>query len=120
LDDLDKIEFASTPDAVGSSPVMPSTGLRQTALLWMMLGLGGVAIVFGLAYPALRPHIRGGAPASQEGDLKRERQRLLLVLARLDQAYQAGDLNETVYRRARTRHKAELAGVWRRLQEEEL
>ncbi len=116
LGDLDKIEFASTPDASGGSRVIPSTGLSQTSLLWMMLGFGVLAVVFGLAYPWLRPRLRGEALAS-EGDLGRERQRLLFTLARLDQAYEAGQLNETVYRRARAQRKAELADVVRQMQD---
>ncbi|GAB4546155.1 MAG: hypothetical protein Kow0063_40430 [Anaerolineae bacterium] len=118
LVDLDKIEFATTSEPLDNAAVMPSTGLSQTALLWMVLGLGGVAIAFGLAYPSLRPHLAGGTSASQ-GDLSRERQRLLLTLARLDQAYEAGDLNEIVYRRARARRKAELADVIRQMQDYE-
>ena len=124
LVDLDKIEFPSTSEptdgaSATASPVMPSSGLSQTTLLWITLGLGGLAIVFVLAYPSLRPRLIGEAPASQS-DLTRERQRLLLTLARLDQAYEAGDLNETAYRRARARRKAELADVLRRLQDYEL
>jgi mono/diheme cytochrome c family protein len=119
LVDLDKIEFASTPEPADADPVMPSSGLSQTALLWMTLGLGALAIVFVLIYPSLRPRLVGEAPTSQS-DLTREQQRLLLTLARLDQAYEAGDLNEAVYRRARARRKAELADVLRRLQDYEL
>jgi hypothetical protein len=119
LDGLDKISFAGAPEPSGASTVMPSTGLRQTTLLWVMLGLGVLAIAFGLAYPSLRPRLFGEALAS-EGDLSYERQRLLLTLARLDQVYEAGELNETVYRRARARRKAELTQVLRRIQEQEL
>lgn len=120
LYDLDRIEFASAPEepTTGGSKVMPSR-LRQTSLMWMMLGLGALAVAFGLSYPALRPRLGGQTPTDQ-GDLARERQRLLLTLARLDQAYEAGQLNETVYRRARARRKAELVEVMWRLQEQEL
>ena len=116
LVDLDKIEFASTSEPASSSPVMPSTGLSQRALLWMILALGGLAIALALAYLPLRPRLAGEALAG-EGDLTRDRQRLLLTLARLDEAYEAGDLNETAYRRARARRKAELADVLRKMQE---
>jgi hypothetical protein len=119
LVDLDRIEFTSTPEPADAAPVMSSSGLSQTTLLWITLGLGGLAIVFVLAYPSLRTRFVGEAPAG-ESDLTRERQRLLLTLARLDQAYEAGDLNETVYHRARARHKAELADVLWRLQDYEL
>jgi mono/diheme cytochrome c family protein len=115
LVDLDKIEFATTSEPAGATTVMPST-LNQKALLWMMLGLGALSIVFGLAYPLLRLRFAGEAPAS-ESDLMQERQRLLLTLARLDQAYKAGELNETVYRRARERHKVELADLMRRMED---
>jgi mono/diheme cytochrome c family protein len=124
LVDLDKIEFASPSGpadgaSATSAPVIPSTGLSQTTLLWITLGLGALAVVFVLAYPWLRPRLVGEAPTSQS-DLIQERQRLLLTLARLDQAYEAGDLNATAYRRARARRKAELAEVLRRLQDYEL
>jgi mono/diheme cytochrome c family protein len=119
LVDLDKIEFTGTSEPPGAPPVLSSAGLSQTTLLWMMLGLGGLAIFFGLAYPSLRPRLVGEARAGQ-GNLTQERQRLLLTLARLDQAYEAGDLSATVYRRARARRKAELAKVLRQMQEQEL
>jgi mono/diheme cytochrome c family protein len=119
LNDLDKIEFPSTSEQPDPSNVMPSTGLSQTTLVWVMLGLGGLAIAFSLFYPSLRPRFAATAPAG-EADLAQERQRLLLTLARLDQAYEAGDLNEAVYRRARARRKADLADVLRRMQQEEI
>jgi mono/diheme cytochrome c family protein len=120
LNDLDKVEFSSTTSATasgGSAAVMPSTGLRQTTLLLTMLGLGALVILFGVFYPRLRPRLRGEG-IGLESDLKQERQRLLLTLARLDQAYEAGQLNETVYQRARAQRKAELTNVLQRLQDE--
>jgi hypothetical protein len=119
MEDLDKVEFAGSTEEADTSPVIPSTGLKQTTLLWVMLGLGALAAAFGLGYPSLRPRLMGQGYAS-ENDLARERQRLLLTLARLDQAYAAGQLNQTLYQRARARRKAELAEVIRRLQEGEL
>lgn len=117
LGGLDEIKFVSSASGPPGDPTMvTSIGLKQTTLLWMILGLGGTAVVFGLAYPSLRPRLRSEALAS-EGGLVLERQRLLLTLARLDQAFEAGELNETVYRRARARRKAELIEVWRRLQD---
>jgi hypothetical protein len=113
LNDLDKVEFAR-PEASSN----PSVELRQTPLLWLVLVLGGIAVALGLAYPSLRPRLRREVAAGQ-GDLALERQRLLLTLARLDQAYQAGRLKETVYRRVRARRKAQLVEVVRRLRQEE-
>jgi hypothetical protein len=122
LDDLDKMKFASPtgPDASDNpAAALPLGGdLSQTALLWLVLALGGIALVLGLAYPRLRTRLRGAAAAvSQTGDPALERQHLLLTLARLDQAYDAGRLNEAVYRRVRARRKAELTEIMRRSSE---
>jgi mono/diheme cytochrome c family protein len=120
LNDLDKVEFSSaTPETPGNSSttVLPSTGFRQTTLLLMMLGLGALIVVLGVFYPRLRFRLQGEGVAL-ESNLKHERQRLLLTLARLDQAYESGQLNETVYQRARAQRKAELTDVLQRLKEE--
>ncbi len=115
LNDLDKVMFAGAAGGAGS----PSAELRQTMLLWLVLILGGMAVALGLAYPALRSRLRRETSASENG-LTRDRQRLLLTLARLDQAYQAGQLKEIVYRRVRARRKGELVEVLRRMREEGL
>jgi hypothetical protein len=118
LDDLDKMKAASPAGSDTSdnpAAALPSGGdLSQTALLWLILALGGIALVLGLAYPRLRLRLRGEVAPVQVGDPAQDRQRLLLTLARLDQAYQAGRLNETVYRRVRARRKAELIELMRR------
>jgi hypothetical protein len=117
LDDLDKMQFATPPSPAGpnapdSSAASPGD-LSQTILLSVVLALGGIAVTLGLAYPRLRPRL-GGEVAAQGSDPALEQQRLLLTLARLDQAYQAGRLNEAVYRRVRARRKAELMEIMRR------
>jgi hypothetical protein len=117
LDDLDKMKAASPAgsDTSDNPAALPSGGdLSQTALLWLILALGGIALILGLAYPRLRLRLRGEVAPVQVGDPAQDRQRLLLTLARLDQAYQAGRLNETVYRRVRARRKAELIELMRR------
>jgi hypothetical protein len=43
--------------------------------------------------------------------LETRRQRLLLTIARLDQVFEAGELDEAVYRQARARYKAELVEI---------
>jgi hypothetical protein len=120
LDDLDKMKFASPSPAGPDAPDSPAAAsppggdLSQTTLLWLILALGGVALLLGLAYPRLRPRLRGEVAAAPGGDPAQEQQRLLLTLARLDQAYQSGRLNEAVYRRARARRKAQLVELMRR------
>jgi hypothetical protein len=122
LGDLDKMKSPSSAGSAASdnpAAASPSGGdLSQTTLLWLILALGGIALVLGLAYPRLRTRLRGAAAAvSQTGDPALERQHLLLTLARLDQAYDAGRLNEAVYRRVRARRKAELTEIMRRSSE---
>jgi hypothetical protein len=116
LDNLDDIRFASAPATAGDETAA-ANGLDQTTLLWIVLGLGALMVAFGLFYPALRAR-PGHEAAAARNDPALERQRLLLILARLDQAYQAGQLNEATYRCARAHRKAELADLWRRAQEQ--
>jgi hypothetical protein len=116
LDKLDDIRFASAP-AAASEETAAASGLDQTTLLWIVLGLGALLVAFGLFYPTLRTRLSREAAVVQSNPAL-EHQRLLLMLARLDQAYQAGQLNEAAYRRARAHRKAELADLWRRTQEQ--
>ncbi len=111
LSRLDNIRFVTAPDAGGEAAAQSSAGLNQTVLLWVMLGLGAVVIASGAIYPALRT--RPGATALEQGSPETERQRLLLILARLDEAHAAGQLSETVYHRARAHRKVELSRLWR-------
>jgi hypothetical protein len=113
LENLDGIQAPDAPDDApgGAASTARPAGLNQTTVLWVMLGLGVLGVAFALAYPWLRPQLRGKVKPGQT-DLTLERQRLLLTLARLDQAHQAGQLDETVYRRARAQRKAELAELW--------
>jgi len=112
LDGLDKIQFAPAISSEDVEVMDGSAATVQLALLWTMLALGGVLVAFGLLYPRLRLRLRGEVASHQIAPAL-ERQRLLLTLARLDEAYQANQLNETVYRRARAHRKAQLAQVWR-------
>ncbi len=108
LTGLDDLEFAAPPDIPEHETVLGSSnGLSQDTLLWITLGIGGVAIVLGgVVYPMTRS--KQLKPDISEDDVEARRQRLLLTLARLDQVFEAGELDEEVYHRARTRYKAEL------------
>jgi hypothetical protein len=119
LDDLDKVKSAGpTGSNTSDTPAAAQPGdLNQTVLLWLILALGGVAVILGLVYPRLQSRLKGEVAAAR-GDPALEQQRLLLTLARLDQAYQAGQLNEAGYRRVRARRKAELIEIMRQRREE--
>ncbi len=110
LSGLDSLDFDSAAvGPVGAMVAAPPA--NQDLLRWVVLGLGGLAIVgVAIAYPLLRPqltHQRDGL--DDEPELYR--QKLVLMLARLDEAFEAGDLDEEVYRQARTRYKDQLAQV---------
>lgn len=111
LTGLNNIEFAGPPSSEQPGAIAaPPGAIDQTILRWIIIGLGGVVIVAAVVvYPQIRPRV--AHPADEEEDPAASRQKLLLTLARLDDAFEAGQLDEQVYRRARARYKAQLAQV---------
>jgi mono/diheme cytochrome c family protein len=108
LTGLDELEFLAPPDAVPAASA-PGGLVNQSHLRWVIIGVIGLAVVVtGLVYPQLRPQLSHQATAFDDNPATR-RQKLLLLLARLDQVFQAGELDKAVYRRARNRYKSELA-----------
>jgi mono/diheme cytochrome c family protein len=108
LSGLDNLTFAdesSIPTAT-----VTGSGLAQEGWLWLILGIGGVVIVaVAVGYPRLRPRL----PQPDESPFPLEdpnlrRQKLLVLLARLDELFEAGELDKPLYHRARARFKAEL------------
>ena len=100
-------ELQRAPPAPPGAPVSATTLFDQSLARWLILGGGVVAIAGVLVYsfvasPPTRPS------ANTLADLARQRQRLLLLLARLDETFEQGELDEVVYRQARARYKAEL------------
>jgi hypothetical protein len=112
LSNLDELEFAAPPGNVSAgTAVTPASSVDQNLLRWLVLGLGGMAILLtGILYPRFRSRL-AGQTAGQAQDLAARRQKLLLLVARLDDAFEAGELDEQVYRRARAEYKAELFGL---------
>ncbi len=101
---IGQLNSAAGPGATAVTPAVD-----QNLLRWLMISLGGAAIIgVGVVYPLLRPRL-ARQPLSVEVDLARRKQRLLLTVARLDEIFEAGELDETVYRKARTKYTAELA-----------
>jgi hypothetical protein len=107
LTGLDTLEFAAAPDSdLPNTSTAPATTVNQDMLRWLILGVGAVVMVLaGLAYPYFRPQLTS---QMDEPALALRRQKLLLLLARLDDAFEAGELDEQVYRQARARYKTEL------------
>jgi mono/diheme cytochrome c family protein len=108
LTGLNKLTF-DAPAANPGSATVASPPVNQALLRWIILALGGLAVVgVGVAYPLLRPQLTH-QPDSHTAEPELLRQKLLLMLVRLDQAYAAGELDEQVYRRARAKYKTQLA-----------
>lgn len=106
---LDNLTFETAAPSNSSMPAgavaAPPSIINQDIVRWIVLGLGGAAIVLAaLLYPRYRPEL---APTVETEPATR-RQRLLLLLARLDDAYEAGEIDEAIYRQARAEYKAEL------------
>jgi hypothetical protein len=109
LTGLDDLQFSPAPvDLPAGTMVAPATNFDQNLARWVVIGIIALIIV---GAGALCPYRR---PQTVE-DTAAHRQKLLLLLARLDDAFEAGELNEQVYRQARAHYKADLAGLWERV-----
>ena len=110
LSNLDELEFAGTPSNAPGATV-PGSLVDQNLLRWIVLGLVGLVLIgVGLVYPQMRPKLTHQTGLTHD-DPTIHRQKLLLILARLDQIFEAGELDEELYRRARAKYKAELAEI---------
>ncbi len=106
LTNLDNLTFASEPAAPEAG--VTSSVVPQERWLWLILGLGGVVIVVvAVGYPRLHPRLSQPEEAVVE-DPQLRRQKLLVLLARLDELFETGELDKQLYHRARARYKAEL------------
>ncbi|MBN1220321.1 MAG: hypothetical protein JXM69_15435 [Anaerolineae bacterium] len=111
LNNLDNLEFTNIPGVPASATLAPAQTANQDLLRWLIIGLGGLAIVVAIVvYPLLNPQL-AQPDRPDYNDPQTRQQKLLFLLARLDEAFEAGDLAEQVYRQARARYKAELASL---------
>jgi hypothetical protein len=109
LNNLNDLDFSSVMDIPPGASLPAGAPVDQNMLMWSIIGLGGLAIVLaGVVYPLTRPQLAQPANSAYN-DPQTRRQKLLLTLARLDEAFAAGEIDEPVYRQARARSKAELA-----------
>jgi hypothetical protein len=109
LTNLDELRFTNVSSAPGVT--VPGRPVNQALLRWLVIGLGGLAIIgVGLVYPRLRPQLTHQAGVHHENPNIR-RQKLLLTLARLDEVFEAGELDQEVYLRARAKYKVELVEI---------
>lgn len=111
-----QLKLSNLPRGGAAVSVPPD---RSNTLRWFGLGFVALALVFVMAYPAVRTRLVTedveGAQAS-ETVLRRRRQMLLEELADLDDAYEAGEVPEGDYLDIRAEIKADLIDVMRELQ----
>ncbi len=86
--------------------------LDQTMLGWLAMGLGLLSIVaVGVVYPMNRARTAAEVKANLPDSVETRRQKLLLTLVCLDQAFEAGELDKAVYKQARSQYKTELLEI---------
>jgi len=98
------VHFRGEPSGGADEPAAPIPGPAGRVPLWVGMGIALLAVLTPLVYLALR---RRRAPSAVGQD------RLLDDIARLDAAYEAGELDEAAYRREREERKAELIQLLR-------
>jgi len=102
LGNLDKLTFPTEADNM-AAVVTPNSAIDQNALLYSTLGMGLLTLLLAVVvYPMVRP---------RSEDVTVRRQKLLLLLVRLDELFTNGELDEAIYRPARAEYKAELVSL---------
>jgi hypothetical protein len=102
--------FSASALAPGETLVAAISGLAQVgdqnAVTWVTLAVAVMVVGAVSGYLLMRK--KRPQPVGQEADLDRQRQRLLVELARLDDDFEAGKIAEDNYRRRRQVVKAGL------------
>ena len=109
LSDLPEFEV---PTGSGNRVADEQANQPQTVVLWSILGLGGLALIFGLVYAD-----RNQAIAAGSDSLSEEKTRLLVLLAELEALHQAGEIDAEAHRRLRFQYRDRLKQILIQLQE---
>jgi hypothetical protein len=108
LSNLNTLPLAPPSEAGAAATTVAQSGVDQNLLRWLIIAGGGLAVIgAGIIYP-LRRSQNTPQPATTA---EHTRQKLLLLLARLDEMFEAGQLDEAVYRQTRAQYKAQLAAM---------
>lgn len=111
LDGLDFSANAPDPTGAGAAGIDTTTWFNQEWAKWGAMAATLLAVVVaGVVYPMSRARLTHQTDQSGE-DPETRRNRLLLTLARLDETFENGELDEDVYRNARAKYKTELADL---------
>jgi hypothetical protein len=110
--DLVSVRFDGLQDIV-QQPATPSAAQKGFDVKWIALGLAALALAGGLIYPSLRA-TRKPAPVAQPAEATDVRlSRLLEAIANLDDAFEAGGMDEANYRKQRQALKSEALTLMR-------
>lgn len=105
LTNLDSLTFAADPLAPQAA-TMAQGSHNQDWLRWGVIAVGAIVlVVVGIAYPRWRPSPE--YPVNRQNS-NLHRQKLLVMLARLDELFEAGEVDKQFYHRVRAKYKAEL------------
>jgi hypothetical protein len=113
------IKFAGIPDSLpnpanAGKPAAATPAGDQSHLAALGIGLAGVGLVLGAAYPLLRRR-NARRPARASGGADGDWDSLVEAIATLDDEFDAGNLSEAEYRRQRAEKKARLQKMSQRL-----
>lgn len=114
LSDLDRADAATTAPTSGASS---SVLAFHPSLLYGLAALAIIAVLVALIAALVRSNPLPAAPATSTAvDLAGERQRLLQAIARLDDSYAAGRMDERTYRSRRSAQKRSVLLITRQLE----
>ena len=111
--------FSSSNLAPGDTLVVQLSSLpdpnRSGGIIWVALVLVVLIVGFGFIYLLRKRRLQ---PVSTQDSLDQKKQRLLVELAHMDDAFEEGKIPEDVYHRLRAEGKAQLVELMQRTKEE--
>jgi len=109
LSGLGDLEFGDLP-AIPEHEGLFSSSLDQNRFKWIIIAIGAMVIVgVTVVYPTTRS--QPILTTNVKKDPSQDNKNLLLLLAHLDELYEAGELDEAIYRQARAKYKAQLLKI---------
>jgi hypothetical protein len=97
-----------------TAPTQPATPIKddQDLLRWLGFGLAGLALVGAILYPLLTRQRRAPAQAAPALNANPQARRLLVELADLEEAYEAGRIDEETWQQQRAEKREAIKSLW--------
>jgi hypothetical protein len=97
-----------------TAPPQPATPITddQDLLRWLGFGLAGLAVVGAVLYSLLTRQRRASAQAAPALNANPEARRLLVELADLEEAYEAGRIDEETWQQQRAEKREAIKSLW--------